>query len=80
MTESGLVEEANVYGVQIPNNLNGRAGMAAMVLKPEQKGRVEAAMLELGRFLQKGLPHYAVPRLVWERLRGVQGSMLTAFR
>jgi acyl-CoA synthetase (AMP-forming)/AMP-acid ligase II len=62
LTESNLVEEANVYGVQIPNNLNGRAGMAALVLKPEQRARVEQAMLELGRFCGKGLPHYAVPR------------------
>lgn len=64
MMESGLIEEANVYGVQVPNNLNGRAGMAAMVLTPEHKKREAAALIDLGRALQKALPHYAVPRFM----------------
>jgi len=52
------VEEVNVYGVQIPNNEDGRAGMCAMILK-------EGASTEsLARFLshaKANLPSYAVP-------------------
>lgn len=67
LMDSGIVEEANVYGVQVPNNLNGRAGMAAAVLKTDavkRYGSLEETMKALGKDLQKKLPHYAVPRFI----------------
>lgn len=50
------VGEANVYGASIPNH-DGRAGMAAIVLK-------EGSTLdfkELYQYLRKKLPKYAIP-------------------
>ncbi|KAH7634107.1 hypothetical protein B0T09DRAFT_102631 [Sordaria sp. MPI-SDFR-AT-0083] len=53
------VQEANVYGVQLPNH-DGRAGCAAISLKGE--GEVGEEVLEsLARHAQKTLPKYAVP-------------------
>ncbi|CEP13847.1 hypothetical protein [Parasitella parasitica] len=50
------IGEANVYGTQVPNH-DGRAGMAAIVLK-------EGSTLdfkELYQYLRKKLPKYAIP-------------------
>jgi acyl-CoA synthetase (AMP-forming)/AMP-acid ligase II len=52
------VEEANVYGVLIPNNRDGRAPMAAITLK----GRSEEVDLKaMAKHFKKNLPDYAVP-------------------
>ncbi|KAI9010706.1 hypothetical protein DFJ74DRAFT_636784 [Hyaloraphidium curvatum] len=67
LMESGMVEEANVYGVQVPNNLDGRAGMAAIVLRADLRARPERipeAMRDLGRDMRRKLPPYAVPRFI----------------
>ncbi len=32
------IEECNVYGVQIPNNMDGRAPMACITLKKQIRG------------------------------------------
>ncbi len=57
------VEQACVYGVQIPGT-DGRAGMAALTIKEAFDGKALAA------HLQKELPAYAVPLFV--RLRAEQ--------
>lgn len=51
------VQEANVYGVQLPNH-DGRAGCVAIVLKEQTSEAVMASIAEHGR---KTLPKYAVP-------------------
>lgn len=50
------VEEVNVYGVQIPNNLDGRCGMAALVIDP-----TPAMLKQLANHCKKNLPPYAIP-------------------
>lgn len=59
LTEYDKIVEAVVYGVEIPNT-NGRAGMAAITLKPdvELNGADLAAMAAC---FKKCLPAYAVP-------------------
>ncbi|KAK3388248.1 hypothetical protein B0T20DRAFT_102877 [Sordaria brevicollis] len=56
------VQEANVYGVQLPNH-DGRAGCAAVSLKGlGQGGEVSEEILEsLARHATRTLPRYAVP-------------------
>jgi acyl-CoA synthetase (AMP-forming)/AMP-acid ligase II len=60
MGRIGLINEANVYGVQIPGH-DGRAGCAALVLQDEQKPLTEGELAEMALQAQKGLPRYAVP-------------------
>ena len=50
------IQEANVYGVEIPGK-DGRAGMAAIVMLPGKKVDLKA----LGAHVAKQLPSYAVP-------------------
>lgn len=57
-----VLQDCNAYGVTVPGREDGRAGMAAVILKPERKADMDAAMAELGRFCGKNLPPYAVPR------------------
>ncbi|WLQ14221.1 long-chain-acyl-CoA synthetase [Hahella aquimaris] len=51
------VEEAVVYGVEIPN-MSGKAGMAAIVAKDKQRG---PDMQRLAQTMQQALPAYAMP-------------------
>jgi hypothetical protein len=60
MGRIGLINEANVYGVQIPGH-DGRAGCAALVLQDELKPLTEGELAEMALQAQKGLPRYAVP-------------------
>ncbi|EME48884.1 hypothetical protein DOTSEDRAFT_84402 [Dothistroma septosporum NZE10] len=53
----GIVE-ANVYGTEIPNH-DGRAGCAALYIRPEDRQTFDYA--GLARHAKKGLPKYAVP-------------------
>ncbi|MBZ2168564.1 long-chain-acyl-CoA synthetase [Marinobacter sp. F4216] len=57
---SGMVEEAIVYGVEIPNT-NGKAGMVTLV--PRSNGHPFDINKLLG-YLQSNLPAYAVPVFV----------------
>ncbi|RYP24347.1 hypothetical protein DL765_000611 [Monosporascus sp. GIB2] len=52
-----LVQEANVYGVQLPNH-DGRAGAAALVLRRPPDAEVLRSLAEHAR---RRLPKYAVP-------------------
>jgi len=52
------IQEANVYGVLIPNH-EGRAGCAALQIAPEARKSIDFA--ELARFTRSKLPRYAVP-------------------
>jgi len=51
------VDEVNVYGVQIPNNEDGRAGMSAMIM-PDVS---DANLAAFYRHASANLPSYAVP-------------------
>ncbi|KAI1856369.1 hypothetical protein JX265_011616 [Neoarthrinium moseri] len=51
------VQEANVYGVQLPNH-DGRAGCVAIVLEGEPNA---AVMSSLAKHARETLPKYAVP-------------------
>ncbi|CAJ2499657.1 Uu.00g025100.m01.CDS01 [Anthostomella pinea] len=51
------VDEANVYGVQLPNH-DGRAGCAAVVLKRKAD---DSLLRSLAEHARKKLPKYAVP-------------------
>mmetsp|Transcript_82619 Transcript_82619/g.256638 ORF Transcript_82619/g.256638 Transcript_82619/m.256638 type:complete len:589 (+) Transcript_82619:114-1880(+) len=51
------VDEVNVYGVLIPNNEDGRAGMCAMVMEDASEERLAAFY----RHAAASLPPYAVP-------------------
>ncbi|RBP28316.1 citronellyl-CoA synthetase [Marinobacter pelagius] len=57
---SGMVEEAIVYGVEIPGT-NGKAGMATLV--PHNNGK-DFDVNRLFAYLQDNLPPYAVPVFV----------------
>ncbi|KAI9012415.1 hypothetical protein DFJ74DRAFT_683820 [Hyaloraphidium curvatum] len=59
-----VVQDCNVYGVTVPGREDGRAGMAALILKPEERSRRDEAMVELGKYCGKELPAYAVPRFM----------------
>ncbi|KAH9259719.1 hypothetical protein BASA82_000243 [Batrachochytrium salamandrivorans] len=55
------VDEANVYGVQVPNNQDGRAPCAAITFNPS------VTKFDFAGFLQhctKNLPSYAVPLFI----------------
>ncbi|KAJ5758867.1 hypothetical protein N7520_006023 [Penicillium odoratum] len=52
------IQEANVYGVLIPNH-EGRAGCAALQITPEARHTLDFA--EFARFARSKLPRYAVP-------------------
>lgn len=52
------VQEANVYGVRVPNH-EGRAGCAALQLSPEARATFDYNAL--ARFARSKLPRYAVP-------------------
>lgn len=52
------VQEANVYGVQLPNH-DGRAGCAALLLR--EGGPDDALLKSLAEFTRSKLPKYAVP-------------------
>ena len=53
------IQEANVYGVQLPNH-DGRAGCAAVVLN-EGKDMGPGVRRELAEWVGKNLPRYAAP-------------------
>lgn len=53
------VEEANVYGVQIPNNQDGRAPCAAITPASGDLSKID--LNKLMKHCQKNLPSYAVP-------------------
>ncbi|KXS18509.1 acetyl-CoA synthetase-like protein [Gonapodya prolifera JEL478] len=61
------VNEANVYGVEVPNH-TGRAGMALVVFHTEFQNLSEekerSLMEELGRHAVKKMPRFAVPIFV----------------
>ena len=59
LTEYDKIVEAVVYGVEIPNT-NGRAGMAALTLKPDMQLDQEDLQQMVSIFKQC-LPAYAVP-------------------
>lgn len=62
------VQEANVYGVQLPN-YDGRCGCAAIILKDGQKTLNPELSRSLAEHIKSTLPRYAVPlflRLVKE--------------
>ncbi|KAJ6187265.1 hypothetical protein N7519_002173 [Penicillium mononematosum] len=52
------VQEANVYGVKVPNH-EGRAGCAALMLAPETKATFD--FKALAAYTRAKLPKYAVP-------------------
>ncbi|XP_069025102.1 long-chain fatty acid transport protein 6 isoform X2 [Embiotoca jacksoni] len=54
-----FIQEVNVYGVEVPGN-EGRAGMAALILRPDQtfEGR------KLFELVERDLPPYARPLFV----------------
>lgn len=58
------IEEANVYGVQVPNH-DGRAGCAAVILKTGTKEPSASTLKSLAEHAQKNLPTFAVP--LWLR-------------
>ncbi len=67
MLECRVLQDCNAYGVTVPGREDGRAGMVAVIVKPEHKTnktKMDEAMLELGKHAQKELPPYAVPRFV----------------
>ncbi|CAN0605179.1 unnamed protein product, partial [Ectocarpus sp. 12 AP-2014] len=57
---SGMVEEAIVYGVEIPKT-NGKAGMVTLV--PQSNGS-ECDINKLFAYLKENLPAYAIPVFV----------------
>lgn len=59
LTEYDKIVEAVVYGVEIPNT-NGRAGMAAITLKPEAE-LSDTDLKDMLSCFKKCLPAYAVP-------------------
>jgi hypothetical protein len=52
------VQEANVYGVRLPNH-EGRAGCAALQISPDARQTFDYAAL--ARYARSKLPRYAVP-------------------
>lgn len=59
LTDYDKIVEAVVYGVEIPNT-NGRAGMAAITLKPEAELN-DSDLKEMLSCFKKCLPAYSVP-------------------
>lgn len=68
------VQEANVYGVQLPHH-DGRAGCAAIVLDTASGGSEKTALSSLAAHARARLPRYAVPLFV--RLLKEVGSQTT---
>jgi acyl-CoA synthetase (AMP-forming)/AMP-acid ligase II len=68
LTGFAQIEQGVVYGVEVPNS-DGRAGMAAITLKPEVR---QLDGEGLSRHLQSVLPAYAVPLFL--RLRDHQDT------
>jgi len=64
MLECRVLQDCNAYGVTVPSQPDGRAGMVAVIVRPEFKSKMDEAMLELGKHAQKELPPYAVARFV----------------
>mmetsp|Transcript_13801 Transcript_13801/g.26793 ORF Transcript_13801/g.26793 Transcript_13801/m.26793 type:complete len:646 (-) Transcript_13801:77-2014(-) len=60
-TWSGLVE-ANIYGVQVPGSLDGRACMAAVVLNPENAS--DPDWNDFSNHVHHSLATYAVPHFI----------------
>ncbi|XP_072040907.1 long-chain fatty acid transport protein 2-like [Amphiura filiformis] len=54
------IMEANVYGVKVPENLDGRAGMAAIVLSDDS----QLDMKKFYQYVTKNLPMYACPKFL----------------
>ncbi|XP_072039078.1 long-chain fatty acid transport protein 6-like [Amphiura filiformis] len=54
------IQEANVYGVKVPSNLDGRAGMAAIILA--QGTALDTK--KLYHYVTKNLPSYACPKFL----------------
>lgn len=66
------IEESVVYGVEVPGT-DGRAGMAAITPKSQQKGVRPLSvdfLTDLARHLRERLPEYAIPLFL--RLRPIQ--------
>lgn len=59
------VEEANVYGVQVPHH-DGRAGCAAVILKSATTSPSASTLKSIAEHAQKNLPGFAVP--LWLRV------------
>ena len=59
------VEEANVYGVQVPHH-DGRAGCAAVILKDGITEPSPATLRSIAELVRKELPAFAVP--IWLRV------------
>lgn len=68
LTLVDCIKEANVYGVQVPDQ-EGRAGMAAIILSEGQ----HFDSVGLFKHVEKFLPSYARPRFIRIQVR----SMLT---
>ncbi|KAG2217038.1 hypothetical protein INT45_002375 [Circinella minor] len=60
VTEYPGIADANAYGTLIPNH-EGRAGMVAIVLKPDT---LTLDFTDFYQFLKKRLPHYAIPLFI----------------
>lgn len=55
------MDEVNIYGVALPNH-DGRAGCAALILKPAAADKNEKeVMRDLAKHARDRLPRYAVP-------------------
>lgn len=63
----GGVDDANVYGVRLPNH-DGRAGCVALSLHPDSSFNFRA----LADYLNKTLPRYAVPLFIRLTDHGMQ--------
>lgn len=59
------IEEANVYGVQVPHH-DGRAGCAAVILRNTTMNPSEVTLKSIAELVKKELPAFAVP--IWLRL------------
>mmetsp|Transcript_20425 Transcript_20425/g.36322 ORF Transcript_20425/g.36322 Transcript_20425/m.36322 type:complete len:612 (+) Transcript_20425:109-1944(+) len=62
LSKCPTVQEANVYGVQVPH-VEGRAGMASIVFRPSAASR-QQALAKLLSHAQGNLPSYSVPVFV----------------
>ncbi|KAJ4286435.1 long-chain fatty acid transporter fat1 [Kalmusia sp. IMI 367209] len=59
------IEEANVYGVQVPRH-DGRAGCAAIILKSGSISPATTTLKSIAEHAKKNLPGFAVP--LWLRI------------
>ena len=67
------INEANVYGVLLPNH-DGRAGCAAIEIPSSERGSF--SWRDLTQFLRQKLPGYAIPVFV-RVMSGEAGGMAT---